>query len=55
MTAAQFESKTKSLAKMRIKYKWHVIYDDNAQKVKLIKDIVDKLEKELKNGSTKRE
>ena len=47
MTPKQFKSKTKSLAKMRLKYKFHVVHDDNAAKVKLIKDIVEKLEKEL--------
>lgn len=48
MTLEEFKSKTKSLAKMRVKYKFHVIHDDSATKINLIKEVIDKLENEIK-------
>lgn len=48
MTPKQYKSKIKSLRKMRTKYKFHVIHDDSAVKVNLIKQVVDKLEGEIK-------
>lgn len=47
MTLKQFRSKIKSLAKMRKKYKFHVVLNDSATKINLIKEIIDKLESEI--------
>lgn len=48
MNLKQFESKIKSLADMRKKYKYHVIYDDSVTKINPIKEVINKSESEIK-------
>lgn len=49
MTPKEYKSKIKTLAKMRTKYKLHVIHDDSALKISLIKDVINNLEKDIKD------
>lgn len=54
LTQEELNCKLISLAKMRKKYKFHVIHDDSATKINLIKEVINKLENEIKAHDTKR-